>query len=1297
MNSLYQIDKLDEKNYDVWCIQMKSVLIHSDLWNVVCGKSTRSDAKKVDEWEQLNEKALATITLSVKASQLSHLKSCSTAFEAWEKLKEIHRPSGPVRKVSLYKKLLNSRMSDGEDMCNFLNEFASAVDKLAEVGIVLQDELVVIILLSSLPKCYEQFVVAMETRDSLPSFQILKVKLLEEADRKSQDCARENNGDSHAYVARGKNNSGEKSVKRNVKKQNFKCFKCGKRGHYAANCYTNTNKQVKEENKREQQFSVLAAADVNVINKWTWCLDSGATAHMCCNKNFFVELNKHNENIYLAGENCMVAEGIGKIEFEVDNCKVILQNVLYVPEMDGNFMSVCRLCENGYQIVFNVNGAQVMDKNGNVMFHAMKRQKLFVIEKENQQCFSAVTKNEVKWHERFGHLNYRSLRELSSKNMVSGMKDVKFNSENPCKVCMKAKIHAKPHKNSESRSSGILDKIHTDVCGPFNTDSLGGSRYFLTFIDDHSRRIYVYFLKGKDEVFMKFKIFKEMIERQTSRKIKVIRSDNGREFVNGQFNEYLEKNGIIRELTVPYTPQQNGVAERANRTIVEMSRAMLLQSGLDESLWAEAVATAVYIRNRSPTKVLENVTPYEVFTGKKPSVEHFRIFGSVAVALDKTAHKKFQQKGIEYRMVGYSLTAKAYRLYDAEKRVVVERRDVMFIEPTTPSMSEVVDISEFVIHDEPSNNNNNNEDLNASMSEDEFIGFEDEPTSSSSEDFRECEESNQTLSEEELVVKKADKPKTVHTGKPGRSKKVRNVINAAKNVEVEIPQTVEDALNGVNSSEWRESMRKEYDALVANDTWSLVELPKGKKAIGSKWVFALKRNKYGQVEKFKSRLVAKGCSQQWGVDYTETFSPVIRYETIRMLFALAAEQKMYVHQMDVCTAYLNGELSEEVYMRQPQEFVDKEYPNYVLKLKKSIYGLKQSGREWNLKLDETLRNIGFVPCVNEPCLYRMSHHDKLCLIAVYVDDLLICCEDKDIMLQLKGRISEVFDCVDKGQVNLFLGMQVEREGELGAITVSQSQYINDLLKQHNMETCRPASTPLDTSFQVACTNEKCTKVDTVSYQSSIGSLMYLAMCTRPDIIHSVSKLAQRNTDPHKEHEAGIKHILRYLSNTKDLKLAYKCTGKKIEGYVDADWASCTLDRKSYTGYAFFLGGSVFSWSSKKQGCVALSSTEAEYIAMAAAVKEAAYLKSLLEEIGLADGQPVVIYGDNMSAQQLAKNPMYHARTKHIDIRYHFVRELVTDKIVELKYMPTDQMIADILTKNLSKLKHSKFVKCLGLN
>lgn len=258
------------------------------------------------------------------------------------------------------------------------------------------------------------------------------------------------------------------------------------------------------------------------------------------------------------------------------------------------------------------------------------------------------------------------------------------------------------------------------------------------------------------------------------------------------------------------------------------------------------------------------------------------------------------------------------------------------------------------------------------------------------------------------------------------------------------------------------------------------------------------------------------------------------------------------------------------------------------------------------------------------------------------------------------------------------------------------KYINELLSVYGVTPCRPVSTPLDPGFQVSCNNENCARVDATSYQSLIGSLMYLAISTRPDIMHAVSVLAQRNKDPHSEHEAGAKHVLRYLSKTISLKLRYCKNGKPVEGYADADWTSNNLDRKSYTGYSFFLAGSAFSWQSKKQDVVALSSTEAEYIALSTAAKEAVYLRRLLKEVGCNRKDPILLKGDNMSAIQISKNPVFHKRTKHIEIKYHYIREVVEQKGIELEYVSTNENVSDIFTKNLQKQKHVKFVEMLGL-
>ncbi|GBP89832.1 Retrovirus-related Pol polyprotein from transposon TNT 1-94 [Eumeta japonica] len=711
-----------------------------------------------------------------------------------------------------------------------------------------------------------------------------------------------------------------------------------------------------------------------------------------------------------------------------------------------------------------------------------------------------------------------------------------------------------------------------------------------------------------------------MVERQTDRKIKCLRSDNGGEFANKKFDEHLNKCGIKRQFSVPYTPQQNGVAERANRTIIEMARSMLSNSGLNENLWAEAVSTAVYIRNRSPTCLIKDATPFEVFTGRKPCVNHFKVFGSTAVALDKTQYKKFQPKGKMYKMVGYSLTSKAYRLYDADLRIVVEKRDVYFDEHNNNNNNKV-DVSEDFVDDIHAENNSIKEPLCEESGEDE----------SSSGEYHSVDESviREVQSEEERERKR------YHVA----GRKLCGLVNEGDR----------------RRDNWRDAMQVEYDSLIKNETWTLVDLPKGKRTIGSKWVFSVKRDKNGSVDKFKARLVAKGCAQKYGIDYKETFSP------------------------------------------QPECFVDKEYPKRVLRLEKAIYGLKQAGREWNTKLDEVLRSMSFTPLESERCLYRREEKGNIMFIAVYVDDIIIASQCREAILMVKQGIFEHFNCVDKGKLSLFLGIEIERDGELGNISISQRNYIEDLLCENNMEECRKVSTPLDAGFQGKCERETCIKVDEVKYQAIIGSLMYLALSTRPDILHSVTKLAQYNKNPHKEHLTGVNHVLRYLSATKNFKITYKRTGQAVVGYVDSDWGSDTLDRKSYSGFAFFMAGSVFSWESRKQQTVALSSTEAEYVALSTAAKEAIYLRRLLKEIGLThDSGPIVIYGDNLGAQNLAKNHTYHSRTKHIDIKYNFLRDAVRENLLEVKYMPTNEMIADVLTKNLTKSKHCDFVNKLGL-
>ncbi|UYV73756.1 hypothetical protein LAZ67_11000764 [Cordylochernes scorpioides] len=389
-------------------------------------------------------------------------------------------------------------------------------------------------------------------------------------------------------------------------------------------------------------------------------------------------------------------------------------------------------------------------------------------------------------------------------------------------------------------------------------------------------------------------------------------------------------------------------------------------------------------------------------------------------------------------------------------------------------------------------------------------------------------------------------------------------------------------------------MEEEFDSLIENKTWELVDPPKGQNVIGSKWVLKKRYSSDGSLERHKARLVARGFSQQYGIDYEETFAPVVRQSTIRVFLALAVEYNLIVHQMDVQSAYLNGEIKEEVYMAQPENFVSRKYPEKVCRLKKAIYGLKQAGIVWHEKLDTELKYLGLKQIQSDNCVY-IKHHEGILLVAIYVDDLIIAAEREDTLISFKESMKKIFKIKDLGKINYCLGIRIQTEKD-GSISIDQEKYIEELLAKYRMKEVKPISTPMDS-------NSKLTKISSIE------------VSTRPDISYAVSALGQFSNDPRRQHWNAAKRVLRYLKGTLGLKITYEKTNETLYGYVDADWGGNLADRKSQTGLVFFLAGGPIAWESKKQQTVALSSTESEYIALCEAGKEAVYLRALLDEMG----------------------------------------------------------------------------------
>lgn len=484
-----------------------------------------------------------------------------------------------------------------------------------------------------------------------------------------------------------------------------KCYKCNKIGHKSAECKSKPKHYVGN-NVKDAMFA--CAQYTGPQESTQWCLDSGATSHMCHDKRKFSELDTRNKcDVHTATEHFVESRGIGdvKVKVQLKDSRlndIKLKDTLLVPRFRNNLLSVSRMTDNGYTVIFKKDCAFVNRHDGSTALIAKRQGQLYIVDEAKQSRALAVrdieNDNLLRWHQRFGHLNLRDLKQLKSQDMVIGL-NLKGNSvELNCEICNKCKIHQLPYRNSTKREKERLGLIHSDICGPMNIPSLGGAKYFVTFTDNRSRHIEVAMLKKRSDVITAFKTYKKYAERETGCHIKKIRTDNAKEYLSKEFSDFLEEEGIKRQLSVEYCPQQNGVAERANKTLVEMARCMLLQFGVPNSLWAEAISTAAYIRNRCPTKILKNSTPIEASTGK-PYVGFMRIFGSKVIALEKKRSRgKFEPKGKEYTLVGYSQESKAYRLWIQGTKTILKRRDVRFIEDLEGEGSKMIENFEAILN-----------------------------------------------------------------------------------------------------------------------------------------------------------------------------------------------------------------------------------------------------------------------------------------------------------------------------------------------------------------------------------------------------------------------------------------------------------------------------------------------------------------------------------------------------------------------------------------------------------------------
>ncbi|KAG8064903.1 hypothetical protein GUJ93_ZPchr0004g39485 [Zizania palustris] len=922
---------------------------------------------------------------------------------------------------------------------------------------------------------------------------------------------------------------------------------------------------------------------------------------------------------------------------------------------------------------------------------------------------------------------------MVKQKMVRGLPEIDH-VDQLCDSCLagKQRRHSFP-AISKYRAANPLELVHADICGPITPETPGGKKLFLLLVDDKSRYMWLLLLSAKSQASDAIIRLQARVEVEAGRKMGTLRTDRGGEFTSRTFADYCAEQGIQRHLTAPYTPQQNGVVERRNQTVLGMARSMLKAMNMPGWFWGEAVLTAIFILNRSLTRSVKGMTPFESWYGFKPPVHFFRVFGCVAHVKVAGDHlKKLDDRSVPMVFIGYEEGTKAYRFFNPKTKRVHISRDAVFDEGRSWSWDE----GEGGTHmdgQEPFHVEYTTVTLRrGAVPENVLDRSSPEAPTVSSTPRASSSASNSSLPE---GLQNDDAPPTSVSPEPGsgrvlefatpppgepdlddahnnqtplRFRLLDNILGPAENpgvAEREVDDS-EDLLLAVGDEPanfeeacreecWRMAMKEEMSSIEQNSTWMLVNLPHGHRPIGLKWVFKVKRNEEGAIVKHKARLVAKGYVQREGVDFDEVFAPVARMESIRMLFAVAAQEGWLVHHMDVKSAFLNGELKEEVYVQQPPGFIAAGHEGKVLKLKKALYGLRQAPRAWNSKLDSSLRSLGFTRCASEHEMYTKGTAATRVVVGVYVDDLIITGVSPADVDDFKSEMRRLFRMSDLGLLSYYLGIEV-KQGQ-HSITLGQAAYAKKLLEKAGMKDCKPCHTPMEVRLKLS-TESNTPEVDATSYRSLVGSLRYLVH-TRADIAFAVGYVSRFMEKPRQEHLVAVKHLLRYIAGTMDYGVVYpKVTkgDKNLTDYSDSDLGGDVDERKSTSGVIFFLGKLPVSWQSQKQKTMALSTCEAEYMAGAAGACQAVWLVQLLNDITGRVVQPPVLKMDNQSAIALSRNPVLHDRSKHIDTKFHFIRECVDSGKICLEYASTQEQLADVLTKALGRARFCELRDKMGI-
>ena len=1406
-----QVTILNSTNYRSWKDEIQVVLMEKGAWGFVDGSEPPLPAtashRDLTDYNLRRNRSYTTIFLSISEEYRTLISETKDGATAWNILADVFEPKSRCRIVQLLDNFFSTKYLPGETMAIFLARLKVAIRDLKDAGHPVEGVYQAFQAIRYLPTPYQNLVQGIyRWEDSKFTLLNIEKELILEEHRIAQstkDLESINLSDTYSS-ALGASSSKRTAIKpkpaadTSIKKIG-PCYRCHNFGHLISDCQLKVQKPKVNLGKRSQKFKgknqsgqlleelpiveqgerklsvkgeVLSSGTNGRTDKFSWVIDTGATSHFCNNISLFSDYRTIKDtklSVALDNVQCHI-EGIGVVKFFVtlkgQPREITLTNVLYSKNLRRNLISGSVMETKKYKFIGANGKISVFNPKGEEIFYGVRKNGLYIVKpqyilkEKNISCkpsmsvrkhkktesFNIENLNLEVWHKRFSHINCKYISHTSKSSSVRGM-PVFDKSEIDCEACKIAKGKRKTFKSIPGiRSKRPLELLHMDVCGPLPVDSLNQKRYFLTITDDFSRKVVVFPMKNKSEVFDLFLRFQKRAERFLNTKIVNIRTDNGMEFCHTDFCTFLEKMGIKAERTNVYSPQMNGVSERFNYTCLDAVKALLKDSHLEQKFWAEALNCFVYVWNRVCHQN-NSKTPFELYSGKQPSVAHLRVFGCLAfVGIPKQKRKKLDMRSKVGIMLGYAWNTRGYRIWLPDEKKVIETSNVKFDENKIGVEAVLGPIKRKVFFKK-----SDDYFLNSDSDEQSCTEIKDEvesPEISSKESEHSGESSGESVEILESVepdLAPCDSINWIRQGVPRktgkrvdiyytvegtnsrfrslkdieaycRARKIKfdgsmfnfsttdksrgrvNFQHEANHIEVYVPESYREIFKTPEVKDWQQAMEKEIEIMKSREVWDLVPRMPDQKVLGNRWVYNLKTNEDNKIVRFKARLVAQGFRQIKGESYEDVFSPVVNFTLIRMFFTIFVCLLKWCHfQLDINSAYLYAHLNQDIFMFQPQGFVNPKLKTHVCKLRKAIYGLHQSGREWFFELHSVLEDLNFRKLNWCNCCYILGND---VILIVYVDDIILFGRNQININFVVNLLKTKFDIKELGKTKKLLGIEFEELN--GELFIHQNSYIEKVCRHYEKFHFPLSSLPIVkgcvlTKLDCPSSKNETTIMSKLPYRNILGCLAFLANRTRPDISYSVNILSQFQENPGQKHFDCLLKLLGYVKTTQNYKLRLSnVTECKLLCFSDSDFAANRDDRISMGGMIALLDRVPISWRTFKHKSVSLSTMEAEYVTLTEASKELVWLKNVLTECQhlTPEISDFILFCDNLAAIDFSKSPVENHRTKHIDIKYHFLRNLVYENTFNLKFCKSENNLADVFTKPQTKCQLEKFCKLI---